>query len=93
MHLLEPCVGTREGASEASVEVRVGRANEDRKCYGPGCRSFLLGRKAPPSSPLMVRRRRVPRCPRTQARTYVLHRDLGGLSITHPFGEGRQCVG
>ena len=43
--LREPCVGPREGAGEASVAVRMGRANEHRKSDGPGCRGFQIGRR------------------------------------------------
>ena len=41
--LREPCVGPREGAGEASVAVRMGRAIEHRKSDGPGCRGFQIG--------------------------------------------------
>ena len=43
--LREPCVGSREGADEASVAVRVGRAIEHRKSDGPGRRGFQSGRR------------------------------------------------
>jgi hypothetical protein len=39
----EPCVGVREGASEASVGVHVGRAIEPRKNLDSGCRRFQIG--------------------------------------------------
>ena len=41
----EPCVGSREGAGEASVAVRMGRAIEHRKNDDPGCRGFQIGRR------------------------------------------------
>ena len=41
----EPCGGTREGAVEASVAARVAGMIEHRKCYGPECRGFLIGRR------------------------------------------------
>ena len=43
--LREPCVGPREGAGEASVAVRMGRAIEHRKRIDPGCRGFQIGRR------------------------------------------------
>ena len=43
--LREPCVGPREGAGEASVAVRMGRAIEHRKRNDPGCRGFQIGRR------------------------------------------------
>ena len=43
--LREPCVGSREGAGEASVAVRMGGANEQRKDDGSGCRGFQIGRR------------------------------------------------
>ena len=43
--LREPCVGSREGAGEASVAVRMGRAIEHRKGDGPECRGFQIGRR------------------------------------------------
>ena len=43
--LREPCVGSREGAGEASAAVRMGRAMEHRKSDGPGCRGFQIGRR------------------------------------------------
>ena len=43
--LREPCAGSREGAGEASVAVRVGRAIEHRKRDDPGCRGFQNGRR------------------------------------------------
>ncbi len=43
--LREPCVGSREGAGEASVAVRMGRANEHRKVRCSGCRGFRIGRR------------------------------------------------
>ena len=45
MFLREPCAGSREGAGEASVAVRMGRAMEHRKGDGPGCRGFQIGRR------------------------------------------------
>ena len=42
--LREPCVGSREGAGEASVAAWMGRAIEHRKSDGPGCRGFQIGR-------------------------------------------------
>ena len=43
--LREPCVGSREGAGEASVAAWMGRAIEHRKSDGPGCRGFQIGRR------------------------------------------------
>ena len=43
--LREPCVGPHEGASEASVAVRMGRAIEQRKACNPECRGFQSGRR------------------------------------------------
>ncbi len=43
--LREPCVGSREGAGEASVAARMGGANEHRKYDDPGCRGFPIGRR------------------------------------------------
>ena len=43
--LRKPCVGSREGAGEASAAVRMGRAMEHRKSDGPGCRGFQIGRR------------------------------------------------
>ena len=43
--LREPCVGSREGAGEASVAVRMGRANEHRNGTCSGCRGFRIGRR------------------------------------------------
>ena len=43
--LREPCVGSREGAGEASAAVRMGGAIEHRKSDGPGCRGFQIGRR------------------------------------------------
>ena len=44
-------------------------------------------------STAMVRKSGVPRCPRTQGRTYVLCRDLRGLLAAQRFGRGRQSQG
>ena len=41
----EPCGRTREGAVEASAAARVAGMIEQRKCYGPECRGFLIGRR------------------------------------------------
>ena len=43
--LREPCAGSREGAGEASVAVRMGGANEQRKDNDSGCRGFQIGRR------------------------------------------------
>ena len=43
--LREPCVGSREGAGEASVAAWMGRSIEHRKSDGPGCRGFQIGRR------------------------------------------------
>ena len=43
--LREPCVGSREGAGEASVAAWMGRAIEHRKSDDPGCRGFQIGRR------------------------------------------------
>ena len=43
--LREPCVGTREGAGEASAAVRAGRAMERRKIRHLECRGPYLGRR------------------------------------------------
>ena len=43
--LREPCVGSREGAGEASVAAWTGRAIEHRKSDDPGCRGFQIGRR------------------------------------------------
>ena len=43
--LREPCVGSREGAGEASVAAWMGKAIEHRKSDGPGCRGFQIGRR------------------------------------------------
>ena len=43
--LREPCAGSREGAGEASVAVRMDGAIEQRKDDGPGCRGFRIGRR------------------------------------------------
>ena len=43
--LREPCVGSREGAGEASVAAWMGRAIEHRQSDGPGCRGFQIGRR------------------------------------------------
>ena len=39
----------------------------------------------------MARRAGIPRCPRTHARTYALHRDLGGLHVIPPSWRGRRA--
>ena len=39
----EPCAGSREGAGEASVAVRTGRAMEHRNHIRSGCRGFHFG--------------------------------------------------
>ncbi len=43
--LREPCVGPREGAGEASVAVRMGRAIEHRNTAHSGCRGRQMGRR------------------------------------------------
>ena len=43
--LREPCVGSREGAGEASVAVRMDGAIEQRKDDDSGCRGFQIGRR------------------------------------------------
>ena len=79
--LREPCDGTREGAGEASVAVRAGRAMERRKRTTSGVPRPCTRSKATPVGPEKVRIDRTPRRRRTHARTYVIYRDLGGLRV------------
>ena len=48
--LREPCVGTCEGAGEASAAVRAGRVMERRKIRHLECRDSVLGRRQHRSS-------------------------------------------
>ena len=77
--LRKPCVGSREGAGEASAAVRMGRAMEHRKAMVRGAEAFrsVEGNIA---GIVMVRCRRVPRCRRTHARSHAFCRDPGRSS-------------
>ena len=78
----------REGRGQALTGARAGRATEHRK---------RLVRDAEVLSPTegsirptaMARGAGIPRCRRTQARTYALHRDLGGLRAIPLLWRGR----
>ena len=58
---------------------RAGRAIERRKDLRPGCRGLSPLAEGSIRPTAMARGAGIPRCRRTQARTYALDRDLGGL--------------
>ena len=79
--LREPCVGTREGVGEASVAVRMGRLLSIESSWF-GSAEAVIAVEGNTGWTAKVRDGRAPRCQRTQARTYILCRDLGGLALT-----------
>ena len=76
----EPCSGTREGAGEASVAVRVGRVLSVENDMVRSAEAFLMV-EGNIGCAAMARRSRTSRRLRPQARTYTPRRDLGGLRV------------
>ena len=75
-------MGAREGVGEASVAVRVGGANEHRKNSLLGSAETVVPVEGNTGWTAVVRASQALRCPRTQARTQILSRDLGGLALS-----------
>ena len=69
----------REGGGQALTGARAGRAIEHRKRLPSGMPRSSLETEGSIRPTDMARGAGIPRCRRTQARTYALHRDLGGL--------------
>ena len=74
----EPCAGHREVSGEASAAACAGRAIETGNTFN-GCAEMFLCIEGNTSQPLLVRRRKASRGPRTMVRAEALHRDLRGL--------------
>ena len=78
--LREPCAGSREDVGEASVAARVGGAIERRNLRIRSAET-LSKVEGNTGCAAMARHGRASRRRRTQARTYVLCRDLRGLLV------------
>ena len=74
-------MGTREGVGEASVAVRMGRLLSIESSM-IGSAEAVVAVEGNTGWTATVRDGRAPRCQRTQARTQILFRDLGGLHFT-----------
>ena len=95
--LCESCAGRREAVGEALTAARVGGDIERRNPYVTECRGPTFGRRQHRLRRHMASRSRTLRRRRTQARTYVLYRDLGELPgastnrMSGPHQEGSTC--
>ena len=89
----EPCAHPREGVSEASVAARVARMIEQRNCYGPECRDFLIGRRQNPQHRVGEGLRGSALSEESMDACTPLHRDSGGLQLAPAVDLGPQKKG
>lgn len=83
----EPCVGSREGAGEASVGVRAGRAIEPRKSHAQGADAFEPA-EGNRTTDAIASRLPALRGPRPRHARKLIAREPGGPVIGHGWCRG-----